>query len=41
MAWMGANPDALLYSTASFLGGGICGLLRCRSAICGYIGEGK
>ena len=21
MAWMGANPDGLLYSTASFLGG--------------------
>ena len=33
MAWMGANPDALLYSAASFLGGGVCGLQRCRSAI--------
>jgi hypothetical protein len=37
----GANPDGLLYSTASFLGGGVCGLQRCRSAICEYIGEGK
>ena len=33
MAWMGANLDALLYSTASILGGGVCGLRRCRSAI--------
>jgi len=40
VAWMGANPDGLLYSTASFLGGGVCGLRRCRSAICEYIGEG-
>jgi len=30
--WMGANPDGLLYSTAS-LGGGVCGLRSCRSAI--------
>jgi len=30
---MGANPDGLLHSTAFFLGGGICGLRRCRSAI--------
>ena len=33
MAWMGANSDALLHSTASFLGGGVCGLRRCSSAI--------
>jgi len=33
VAWLGANTDALLYSTASFLGGGVCGLWRCRSAI--------
>jgi len=33
VVWMGANLDALLYSTASFLGGGVCGLRRCRSAI--------
>jgi len=26
VAWMGANPHGLLYSTASFLGGGVCGL---------------
>jgi len=24
-----------------FLGGGVCGLRRCRSAICEYIGGGK
>jgi len=24
-----------------FLGGGVCGLRRCRSAICEYIGEGN
>jgi len=31
---MGANPDGLLYSTASFLiGGVVCGLRRCRSVI--------
>jgi len=33
MAWMVANPDALLYSVSSFLGGGVCGLQRCRSAV--------
>ena len=40
MSWMGAHPDAFLYSTASFLGGGVCELQKCRSAICGYIGVG-
>ena len=33
MVWMGANPDGLLYLPPLFLGGGICGLWRCRSAI--------
>ena len=33
MAWMGANLDVHLYSSATFIGGGVCGLRRCRSAI--------
>ena len=32
MACMGANLDVHLYSTASFIGGGVCGLRRFRSA---------
>ena len=33
VAWTGTNPDVLLYSTVSFLGAGVCGLRRCRSAV--------
>jgi len=33
VSWMGANLDVHLYSTASFIGEGVCGLRRCRSAI--------
>jgi len=39
---MGANPDGLLYSTGFYRwGGGVCGLQRCRSATCQYMGKGR